>query len=101
MRVYPLAGGIGAGSAVRGSGDPDASGREDRVEVRAVLRVTVADQYFDRDLGLLQLPRHVARLLRHPGRIGTGSGVAEDDPTGAQGSPASARMASSKVLMPH
>jgi len=34
---YPLAGGIGAGSAEQSSGDPDASGREDRVEVGAVL----------------------------------------------------------------
>ncbi len=41
---YPLAGGIGAGSAERGSGDPDAGGREDRVQVRAVLRVAVANQ---------------------------------------------------------
>jgi hypothetical protein len=36
----------------------------------------------DRDLQLLQLPGHVARLLRHPGRIGMGGGVAEDDPAG-------------------
>src|SRR5215472_6690257 len=80
---YPLAGGVRTRAAKRDSGDPDASDREDRVEVGAVLRVPVADQHRDRDLQLFQLPGQVARLLRHPGRIGICGGVAEDDPARA------------------
>jgi YVTN family beta-propeller protein len=74
---YPLAGGICAGSAEWGSGDPDAGSGEDRVEVRVVLRVAVADQHRDRDLQLLQFPGHVSCLLRYPSRIGMGGGIAE------------------------
>ena len=67
---HPLAGGVRARAPERGSGDPNASRREDRLELGAVLRVAVVDQNFDRDLQLLQLPGHIARLLCHPGRTG-------------------------------
>jgi hypothetical protein len=54
---------------------------EHRIEGAHKLGILVVDQEMDRRFAVLQFPNHLARLLRHPGRIGmTGAASQVDAP---------------------
>ena len=56
----------------RGSQDLGTFGPKDRVEVRHILRVTVADEELDVDPSIGDVAGHIPGLLGHPVRIGVG-----------------------------
>ena len=77
----PFSDRVHAGNADAGKDDLDAFGLQDGVERAGVFAITIPDQVFERDTGVLQVHDEVSGHLGGPVRVGMGGGAQDTDPS--------------------